>query len=156
MIHKLQDTCGCIVMVDVICGVLHLTAIGRCRRHRGRIYRDGDVSHYGGDTAEAAARRLKGHLRKTDRKLLYTLRSFPRGLTVEEVTEKAKLHRLTAGSRLTVLSRCEQPLVRDTGERRAHKSTGNIVTVWGITQHGREIIVAGEQLMLGAVMGGGK
>jgi hypothetical protein len=128
--------CGCSVSVSVYFDEVKLEEILFCRRHaaRGsRIYRPGDAPSSGGDTSNAAARRQAGHLQRKERAVLLSL--FRGDKHAEGVAADAGLLRLTAGARISVLSRCEPPLVRDSGRRRPLAS-GNLGVVWTITDEG--------------------
>lgn len=137
-------SCGCAVTVAYMVmyaepNSVRMEVVGMiyCRRHRGRVYQRGEAPHSGGETSRAAALRQSGHLQRKERAVLKALLQGP--AHAELIAERSGLLRLTAGARLTVLSRCEVPLVRDTGER-ATLASGNPGIVWALTYAGRDAL----------------
>jgi hypothetical protein len=133
------EPCGCTLRASAVLegdALVSLTAVvvRYCRRHRGRVYLRGEAPHSGGETSRAAALRQSGHLGRKELFVMLALREMPDH--AEGVADRKGLLRLTAGARLSVLSRCEVPMVRDTGRRKPLKS-GNPGIVWELTPAGR-------------------
>lgn len=135
----LADPCGCDVQLRIDTDPswddarITLVKINHCRRHRGRVYRRGEAPHSGGETSRAAAQRQSGHLGRKERIVMLALQEMRDH--AEGVADRTGLLRLTAGARLSVLSRCDVPMVRDTGRRKPLKS-GNPGIIWELTDEG--------------------
>ena len=108
-----------------------------------RYYRPGEVPAQVADTSRAAANNIANHLGDCERRTLEALSRAHDGLTVEGVELVSGLSRLTAGARLTTLSRrIPDPLVAKT-DRRERLRSGNSAIVWEITEAGRRALAGG-------------